>query len=90
MKKIIILVTLLLLGTTSIGYAADKDSKAQITFENEYIPNEQVQSDSSKGSQNTTQTGKLPQTNEKRNDWGIYGGLLFLGGLWLIKRRKNT
>jgi LPXTG-motif cell wall-anchored protein len=90
MKKIIILVTLLLLGTTSIGYAAEKDSKAQITFENEYIPSEHVQSDSSKGNQQHAQKGKLPQTNEKQNDWSVYGGLLFLGGLWLIKRRKNT
>lgn len=90
MKIIITFLSIILTTFSSVSYAAEKDSKAQVTFENEYISKEEIHTDNPKeNSKNNQQFEKLPRTNEEKNDWITYGALIFFGSLWLIQRRNN-
>jgi hypothetical protein len=102
MKKIIVILLVFCAGTLAIkGFAAEKVTKAQLVFENEYLPESPPVSDSKEKNNDSVvdqvhQTGKkvtgnYPATGESTDGEmcvGIFIILSISGLLW--QRRQKT
>ncbi|MTD38623.1 hypothetical protein GIX45_08275 [Erwinia sp. CPCC 100877] len=101
MKKIIMVLLLLFASTVAVdGFAAEKVSKAQLVFENEYLPKTPPVSDSTTGGDIVTEQvnhgkqragGSYPSMGENFEAGIIAFGfvILFVGSLLWFRRRES-